>query len=379
MKKTIALSIPGMLAIGLLASCSQGQQAGAAYDPSPGEYPVYTLQTGTAIIRSVYPASLEGQQNIEIRPKVDGYIQQIFVDEGSLVKKGQLLFKIHAPQYEQEMLAATAAIKSATAEVSAARLQVSNLLPLVKKEIVTNTALEAATYNLQAKEAVLAQARAGLVNAQTNIGYTTILSPVTGIVGAIPNKTGSLVSSLSPVPLTTVSDTRNMYAYFSFDEKQFLEFFAKYPGATVEEKLNHLPPVTLVLTDGTTYGEKGHVETVNGMIDKKTGSVSFRATFANPSGMLRSGGSATLQIPLQLPAALLLPQKATFEMQGKKLVFVVDEKNRVRSEEVKVMDLAAGNNYIVQSGVHAGDRVVTDGMDQLRDSMLIKPGSSTIK
>jgi membrane fusion protein, multidrug efflux system len=251
------------------------------------------------------------------------------------------------------VVSAAAMIRSAEAAVNAARLQVNNILPLVKKEIVTHTALEAAQYQLAEKEATLAQAKASLANAGTNIGYTTILSPVSGIVGAIPYKTGSLVSVQSPLPL--------------------LGFFARYPGNTVEEKLKHFPPVTLLLTDGTEYPEKGRIATVNGMIDKKTGSISFRATFPNPSGLLRSGGSATLQIPLDLPAALLLPQKATFEMQGKKLVFVVDEKNRVSSREVQVTAAGNGGNYIVQAGVQRGDRIVTDGMDNLRDSMIIKP------
>lgn len=376
MKRTITSLAAVMLVMAILAACSQQQQKGGGYDQSPGEYPVYTVQAGPATIKSEYPASLEGQQNIEIRPKVDGYIEQIFVDEGTFVKKGQRLFQIHAPQYEQEVRTAAAAIKSAEADVSAARLQVNNLLPLVKKEIVAHTALEAAQYNLEAKEAALAQAKASLANARTNIGYTTILSPVTGIIGAIPNKTGSLVSTAAPLPLTTVSDITNVYAYFSFDEKQFLRFFAQYPNATVSEKLSHLPAVTLLLPDGTVYPEKGRIETVNGTIDPKTGSISFRATFPNPSGIIRSGASATLQIPLDLPAALLLPQKATFELQGKKFVFVVNTKNMIKSKEVQVMDLGAGDNYVVQSGIQAGDRIVTDGMDNLKDSMFIKPGAA---
>jgi len=372
LNKKMKQTIPIVLVVALLTSCSP-QQPGAGFDTSPKEYPVYTLQTGAATIISAYPASLEGEQNIEIRPKVDGFIREIFVDEGAVVKKGQLLFKLHAPQYEQEMVSAAAMISSAEAAVNAARLQVNNILPLVKKAIVTHTALETAQYQLAEKEAALAQAKASLANARTNIGYTSIGSPVNGIVGAIPYKTGSLVSSQSPLALTTVSNIGKVYAYFSFDEKQLLGFFARYPGHTVEEKLKHFPPVTLLLTDGTEYPEKGRIAAVNGMIDKKTGSISFRATFPNPSGMLRSGGSATLQIPLELPDALLLPQKATFEMQGKKLVFVVDEKNRVSSREVQVTAAGNGGNYIVQAGVQRGDRVVTDGMDNLRDSMIIKP------
>jgi membrane fusion protein (multidrug efflux system) len=374
MKNTIIIMLSG--AIGVLASCSNSPQAGYGAG-GPQEFPVYAVQNSPATLLASYPASLEGEQNVEIRPKVDGYISQIYVDEGSIVKKGQLLFKIDAPQYQQEVLTATAAIRGAEAEVNAAKLQVANITPLVQKEIVTGTALENAQYNLQSKEAALAQAKAMLANAKTNIGYTTIVSPANGVVGNLPNKPGSLVSPASPQPLTTISNIQKIYAYFSFDEKQFLEFSAKYPGKSISEKIKQLPAVSLVLSDGTVYPEKGRIETVNGLIDNQTGSVSFRATFLNPRGDLRSGGSATLQIPISLPSALLLPQKATFEVQGRKMVFVVNDKGMVKGREVQVLDLFTDNDYVVKDGLKAGDRIVTDGMGNLKDSVIIKPVAST--
>lgn len=370
MKNRIIIMLSGTL--GIMASCSNPPEANNGAG-QPQEYPVYAVQNSQATLLASYPASLEGEQNVEIRPKVDGYISQIYVDEGATVKKGQLLFKIDAPQYQQEVITANASIKSAEAEVNAAKLQVANITPLVKKEIVTGTALQNAQYNLQAKEAQLAQARATLANAKTNIGYTTIVSPAAGVVGKLPNKPGSLVSPSSPVPLTTVSNIQKIYAYFSFDEKQFLEFSAKYPGKSISEKIKQLPAVSLVLSDGMVYPEKGRIETVNGLIDNQTGSVSFRATFPNPLGTLRSGGSATLQIPVSIASALLLPQKATFEVQGRKMVYVVNEKGMVKGKEVQVMDLFAGNDYVVKDGLKAGDRVVTDGMGNLKDSVTIKP------
>jgi membrane fusion protein (multidrug efflux system) len=373
-KKNAIIVLAGSLF--LLASCSQ--PPATDYGAGPQEYPVYAIQNGAATLMASYPASLEGQQNVEIRPKVEGYIRQIYIDEGAVVRKGQLLFKIDAPQYEQEVLTAKAAIRSAEADVSSAKLQVANITPLVKKEIVTGTALEAAQYNLQSKEALLAQAKASLANARTNIGYTTIVSPVDGIIGKLPNKPGSLVSPASAQPLTTVSNTGNIYAYFSFDEKQFLEFSSKYPGKTIQEKLKHMPAVSLILSDGTLYPQKGHVETVNGQIDNQTGAASFRASFPNPQGTIRTGGSATLQIPLSLSSAVLLPQKATFEMQGRKMVYIVNEKGMVKGREVQVMDLLAGNDYVVKEGLKAGDRVVTDGMGNLKDSVIIKPVASTV-
>lgn len=363
--------IPAALSLLVLTSCGQAENGYA--NKGPQEFPIYTIQQAPTTLKVQYPASLEGQQNIEIRPKIDGYIREILVDEGAVVKKGQVLFVIDAPQYEQEVRTATAAIQSAEAEVSTAKLQVSNLTPLVKKEIITATALEAAQYNLKAKEAVLSQARASLANAHTNIGYTRIVSPVDGVVGTIPNKIGSLVSPSAPQALTMVSNIRNIYAYFSFDEKEFLAFTAKYKGQSIQEKLQQMPAVSLVLPNGTNYPEQGHVETVNGMIDRSTGAISFRATFPNPGGIIRSGGSATLEIPMNLSSALLLPQKATFEMQGRKMVYVVAADGMVKSREVHVMDIGTGDSYVVESGLQAGDKVVAEGMGNLKDSLLIKP------
>jgi membrane fusion protein (multidrug efflux system) len=360
------------IALLVLNACSPPPQDGFS-NTGPQEYPVLTVQNAPATLNVEYPAKLEGQQNIEIRPKIEGYIQQILVDEGSVVKKGQLLFTISAPQYEQEVRTAYAAIQSAEADINTARIQVDNLTPLVKKEIVTSSALESAQFNLKAKQSVLAQARASLSNARTNIGYTHIESPVNGMIGNIPNKLGSLVSPSASQPLTVVSSIKNIHAYFSFDEKEFLAFTAMYKGKTMEEKLRQMPQLTLVLPDGTLYSEKGRVETVNGMIDKETGSISFRATFPNPNGIIRSGGSATIQIPMKLSSALLLPQKATFELQGKKMIYIVDSKGLVKSREVKVMDQAAGENYVVTAGLTSGDKVVAEGMGNLKDSVTIKP------
>jgi membrane fusion protein (multidrug efflux system) len=361
-----------LLALLVLNACNPPAQNGFA-NAGPPEYPVYTIQNAPATLTVEYPATLEGQQNIEIRPKIDGYIRQILVDEGSVVKKGQLLFIISAPQFKQEVRSAYAAIQSAEADVHTARIQVDNLAPLVKKEIVTSSALESAQFNLKAKQAVLAQARAGLANARTNIGYTRIVSPVNGMVGNIPNKLGSLVSPSAVTPLTVVSSIKNIHAYFSFNEKEFLAFSSKYKGKTVAEKLQQMPQLSLMLPDGTLYPEKGRVETVNGMIDKATGSISFRATFPNSNGIIRSGGSATIQIPMKLSNALLLPQKATFELQGKKMIYVVNPKGMVKSREVRVMDQAAGENYVVEAGLTSGEKVVAEGMGNLKDSDTIKP------
>lgn len=377
MKSTAKLLAGITSAMLLLSACSHNQNQagaqGAGGQPPAQSYPVFKLGTRDAILSSEYPATLQGQQNIEIRPKIDGYIDRIYIDEGAAVKKGQPLFHISAPQYTQDINTAAAAISSAQADVNTAQLQVNKTKPLVEKDIISHYELESAQLTLQARKAALAQARASLANAKTNLGYTTVTSPVNGVVGTIPYKLGSLVSSTTTQPLTTVSNIGNVYAYFSLNEKQLLDFSRRYEGKSLDAKLSKIPPVSLTLSDGTDYPEKGRVETVSGLINTETGSASFRAAFPNPVGLIRSGGSATIRIPQTVKNALLIPQKATYELQGKRFVFVVDAKGAVKNTEIQIMDLAAGQYFVVTSGLKDGDVIVLEGTANLQDGVTIKP------
>jgi len=356
-------------------SCGNKQSddsANEGVNAPPAAYQVFKVISQTATLKTAYPATLQGEQNIEIRPRIDGYIEQIYVDEGATVKKGQLLFRISAPQYQQNVNTATAAISSAEADVSTAELQVKKTKPLVEKDIISRYELEAAEYTLQARKAALAQAKANLANAKTNLGYTNVTIPVNGVVGTIPYKLGSLVSSTTAMPLTTVSNIGKVHAYFSLNEKQLLNFSREYKGNTLEAKLKQLPAVTLILSDGTEYPEKGYVETIAGLINTETGSASFRATFPNPVGLLRSGGSATIEIPVTVNDATLVPQRSTYELQGKRFVYLVNDSNKVTSTEIEVMATAAGQYFVVTSGLKAGDTVVYESTGSLQDST-IKP------
>jgi membrane fusion protein (multidrug efflux system) len=375
--KTQVLLTAGISAILLfISACSSkpaqsGAEGGA--QGTPQSYPAFKIAAKTATLQADYPATLEGQQNIEIRPKIDGYIEHIYIDEGSMVKKGQLLFRISAPQYQQEVNTAKAAISSAEADVNAADLQVRKAKPLVDKGIISNYELESVQYTLQARRATLAQAKANLANAQTNLGYTLITSPVNGVVGAIPYRLGSLITSTTAQPLTTVSNIGNIYAFFSMNEKQLLEFSRQYTGNTLSAKLSKLPVVSLVLADGTDYPEKGRVETINGLINTETGSASFRATFPNPVGLIRSGGSATVRIPQVINNALLIPQKSTYELQGKRFAYVVGSDNKVKSTEISIMNVANGQYFVVTNGLKAGDTIVLETASPLQDNTAIKP------
>ncbi|MGI4751608.1 MAG: efflux RND transporter periplasmic adaptor subunit [Janthinobacterium lividum] len=364
----------------LLSSCGNKEdKAGAAAGgpPTIQSYPVFKITSKSTTLNSNYPATLQGQQNIEIRPKIDGYIDKIYIDEGSVVKKGQLLFRISAPQYAQDVINTAAAISSAKADVSSAQLQVNKTKPLVDKGIISHYELESAQYTLQARKAALAQAQSSQAIAKTNLGYTTVTSPVNGVIGTIPYKLGSLITSTTTQPLTTVSNISNVYAYFSLNEKQLLVFSRTVKGRTLDEKLANTPPVSLILSDGSAYPEKGRVQTISGLINTETGSASFRASFPNPVGLIRSGGSATVRIPQAINNAVLIPQKVTYELQGKVFVYIVDNKGAVKSTEIQIMDLASGQYYVVTSGLKDGDTVVLDGTLSLRDGVVIKPDDQT--
>jgi membrane fusion protein (multidrug efflux system) len=359
----------------LLFSCGNKNPAGSAKGNTPGtnQYGVLTLAPQKAMLYSEFPATIQGQQNVEIRPKIDGYMQALYVDEGSVVKKGQLLFRISAPLYEQDVRTAEANIKIARADLNAAQMQVNQVRPLVEKNIISSYALESAKYTLQSKQAALAQANAALINARTNLSYATIYSPVSGVIGTIPFKIGSLVSSTTTQPLTTVSNIQNVYAYFSINEKRELDFLSHTDGNTLKEKIATFPPVTLVLSNGYAFDNTGKIETLGGLVSSTTGSVALRAGFSNPDGILRSGSSATVRLPETVTNALLVPQTATYQIQGKIFVYVMGADNGVHSTAIQVNANTSGNSYVVQGGLKAGDKIVVDGIGNLREGLTIKP------
>nr|WP_294788243.1 efflux RND transporter periplasmic adaptor subunit [uncultured Flavobacterium sp.] len=371
-------SFLGILAASILiASCGKNDksaEAGAA--PQIKEYKTVTIQPESATLNSDFPASIQGQQNIEIRPRVEGYIDKIYVDEGAVVKAGQPLFKISAPEYEQQVRTATASIKSAQAELSAAKLAVNKVKPLVEKGIISKYDLESAQYTYESAMASVAQANAALVNAKTNLGYTTVTSPVSGVVGSIPFRLGSLVSSNTAEPMTTVSSIGNVYAYFAMNEKTLLNF-TKDAGASLNQKIKSMPAVSLLLADGSTYDQKGSIETVNGLINTETGTVNVRARFPNPKGIIRSGSSTTVRIPKEVKDGIIVPQSATFELQDKMFVVTVGKDKKTKNVNITVLENAAGNYFVVTSGLKAGDEIVLEGVASLKEGTEIKANNQS--
>jgi membrane fusion protein (multidrug efflux system) len=357
-----------------LFSCNDDKKNNQAAMAEPAkDYKVLTLTPRKANINIDFPATIQGQQIIEIRPKIDGYVDALYVQEGATVKKGQLLFRISNPQYEQEEITAAAIIKSAEADVDAAKMQVAKVKPLVDKEIISKYELESAQYTLKAKEASLAQAKATLVNAKTNVGYTILRSPANGVIGTIPYKVGALINSSTTAPLTTLSNIDNVFAYYSLNEKQLLQYFATTVGSTIQQKINNMGEATLVLADGSVYKQKGKIEMASGLISTETGTATFKALFANPSGIIRSGASATVRVPTLIDSALVVPQSATYELQDKRLIYILGKDNKISSSAITGFPSDNGKYFIVTSGLKPNDTIIIEGLIGLKDSTQIIP------
>lgn len=321
-------------------------------------FQVTTVPEQTVTGYTSYPTSIEGINNSEVRAKISGYITDVLVDEGQKVRNGQTLFKLETQSLNQDAAAAKA-------NVNAAQVEVDKLKPLVEKNIISEVQLESAKAKLQ-------QAKSSYNSIGANIDYGNIKSPVDGYVGAIRLRKGSLVSPSSQELLTTVSDISKVYAYFSMNEKEYLDFIQNAKGKDIESKIDSLPKVTLILVNGSTYKEEGTIETINSQINANTGSVSFRAVFDNPSRLLTNGSSGKIRIPKVYKDAVVVPKSATYEQQGSVYVYKIAKDSTAVA--VRIAILADINNmYVVSEGIDKGDQIVARGVDKLRGDTKIKP------
>jgi membrane fusion protein (multidrug efflux system) len=330
------------------------------------------LRTGSAVVVQEYPARIEGTINVEIRPQVDGILEKIYVDEGSLVKEGQPLFRIDSRLYREQVNQAVAAQHAAEAAAAIANIEVDKLAPLVKNKVVSDIQLKAAKASLQAAKANVEQARAAVQSARINLGYTVISAPTGGYIGTIPFRTGSLIGRSDGKALTLLSDVRQVYGYFSMSEADFMQFRRQYAGATIEEKIRSVPPVTLLLADGSAYGKKGVLEMVGGQFDESSAAIALRAVFQNENGLLRTGNTGRIRLESRFEGVLLVPQAATMEMQDKVFVFRLDKKGLVRRTAFTISG-KSGNSYIAGPELKSGDVIVTSGLGRLQDGMPVKP------
>lgn len=364
-KKIILFATAGII----VASCTG--KSGGKPDFGDNEYAVRTVSTQSTELSTSYPATIKGVQDVEIRPKVSGFITKVNVHEGQRVTAGQLLFVIDNETYQAQVRQAKAAVSTAKAQLETSRLTLENSKELHKNNVIGDFELATARNNFATAEAALMQAKASLASAQEMLNYCYVKSPVSGVVGSLPYKAGTLVSAGGGEPLTTVSDISTMEVYFSVTEKDMLGMTKGKGG--INEAIKNYPPVTLRLADGTVYAHKGTVVKASGVIDEATGTITLIARFVNPDNMLRSGGAGQVVVADSSQAAVVIPQEAAAEIQNKIFVYLVGKDNKVKYSELKVLPQNDGNNYIVVEGMKAGDRYVAKGIASLKDGMQIKP------
>lgn len=364
--KTIYLALVALT----LYSCSSKPQT--AVVPPPPSLPVATIVAGTDTTYQEYPASVEGAVNVEIRPQVSGSLDKVFVDEGAFVNAGQPIFKINDQPYRAALNHAIASQHAAEGALASAQLEVDKLTPLVQNKVVSDYQLKTAKAAYDVAKANIEQAKANVSTAQINLGYTLIKAPVSGYIGRLLKKQGSLVAPADAEALTLLSDVHNVHVYFALGEQDFVSFKEQYPGQTLKDKLKQLPPVSLLLADNSQYTQPGKIDMIDGQFDKNTGAITLRASFPNAQGLLRSGNTGKIRLSLQHKDALIVPQSATVEMQDKVFVFAVADSNKVKKQAITIIG-KSGNNYLVKDGVKAGDQIVLSGFDRLQEGTVIQP------
>ena len=345
-----------------LVSCGGG---GGRPTFGDNEYPVVTVGTQSAASQATYPASIKGVQDVQISPKVGGFITQINVKEGQTVSAGQVLFVIDNATYQAQVRQMQAAVNTAQASCNTAKLSFENSQKLYESKVIGDFELQSATNAYESAKAALAQAQAGLASAKETLSFCYVKSPASGVVGTLPLKVGALVSAASV--LTTVSNISSMEVYFSMSEKDALTMSKDGSG------LSALPAVKLQLADGPIYDHEGKVTKMSGVIDQATGTVQLIAVFPNPEKLLKSGGSGSIVIPHSNSSAIVIPQSCVSEVQNKKFVYTLGKDNKVNYTEIQVAPQNDGKNYVVTDGLKVGDKYVTNGITKLSDQMEIVP------
>ena len=331
--------------------------------------PVVQLTRQPTTLQREYVSSLEAVRNVEIRARVSGFLEKIHIDEGQAVRKGQLLFSLNGAEYRSEADRARASLKSAVASEKTAAVEVDRVKLLVDKKIISPSELQLAKAKLESARAQIDEAKSALAKANLHLAHTNIRAPFDGVINRIPFKMGSLIEE--GTLLTTVSDLHEVFAYFDVSEKEYLEFLKKNRNLVGKGG----QPVEMVLADASVYPQKGRIETMETIFDEESGTISLRARFPNPKRLLKHGSSGIIRLDNFLSDALLVPQRAVFEIQDKNYVYVVDAANRVKSKSF-IPQSRVGKFYIVKSGLQPGERVVYEGIQNVKDGMEIIPRSA---
>lgn len=328
-----------------------------------------TVAPAASTIEQKYPGTIEGSVNVDIKAQVSGYLEQIYVKEGDYVNKGQALFKIKGDVFQEQVNNSQASLKSAIAAQSTAKIELEKIRPLVEGKVVSPLQLETAQAQYEAASAQVAQARSALGSSKINANFAVIKAPVSGYIGRIPNRTGNLVTPGDAAPLTSLSDINQVFVYFSMSEADFIAYTKDKKSGLTGNK------VEMVMADGKVYDHTGTLELASGNIDKSTGTMALKAIFPNPDKILRSGGSARIILSRNISSALRVPMAGVKDIQDKLFVYVLGDSNKV---EMKPIEIAGhdGNEYIIKSGLKAGDKIAINSIDNLSHGMKVDPTPS---
>lgn len=354
----------------LLVGCTQ-----APTQMPAATYACLAVSNSDKTITSEYSATIKGRQDIAIMPQVGGTLTKLCVEEGQKVRKGQVMFIIDQVPYKAAYETAKANVEAATAAYETANLNYESRQELYKENVVSEFDLKTAKNSMLAAKAQLSQAKAQLINAENSLSYTEVKSPADGVVGVLPYRVGALVGPSMMQPLTTVSDNSDMYVYFSMTENQLLAMVREY--GSKEAALKNMPEIELRLNDKSVYSQKGKIETISGVIDPATGTVSLRAIFPNKEGLLHSGGAGSVMLPITYKDVVVIPRNTTFELQHMTFVYKVVNGVTV-ANPIQAMRVDGGKECIVEMGLYPGDTIVAEGVALLREGTPIKPKQAPV-
>lgn len=348
-----------LIIVGLNLSCNTKSE-GTQIDESV--FPIITVSKKDTVVQNSFVTDIQAKKNIEIRTRTSGIMEHIFVNEGQFVKKGQRLFKINDAELRMELNKVTANLKQATAEIKIAEIEVNQLQALYNKDFVAINELDMAKAKLAAAKAKYSFVNAELNAVQQKINFTNIVAPFEGVIDVIPFKEGSLVEN--GALLTTLSQLNEVYAYFSIPENLYFELIAR-------NKMGKHQKIELILPNLEQYEYAGTLKTAEGEIDPETGSIRYKVMFPNPEKLIKHGSSGKLVISEKEEDVLIIPQKATFSIQDKNYVFILDKSQKVKMTNIEI-GTTLRDSYIIKSGLKMGDKIVLEGTQSLRDGDVIK-------
>ncbi|MCJ8155542.1 efflux RND transporter periplasmic adaptor subunit [Chryseobacterium sp. SSA4.19] len=355
-----------------IMSCGGNKDQDNMGQAEPVQVEVMILRPEEAVVEQTFPASLQGKDNVQLRPQISGYIDKIYVDEGTYVKAGQPIFRINANVYREQKNTALAALGMAKSQLASAKLELDKYKVLTDNKVVADFQYRKAQTNYDNALAAVKQQQALVSSADLNVGFSVVKAPVSGYLGRIPNRIGALVGPNDAQALTTLSQVSEIYAYFSLPEKEILNINATRPGKTLIEKLKSFQDITLLLADGKPYSHTGKIDMMDGQFDQNTGSVSLRASFANPEGLLRTGNTGRIVLKTMQQKVYKIPLLATYEVQDKIFVGLVNRHNKVTRKALKDFT-RSGNFYLMKSGFAPGDRIVANELASIPENSTVTP------